>query len=610
MELLRKLSQKSLRNSSFSTGIRRPSSSLYGLGLGDNLEAFTLLKDKYTALVKIGTGNTEAEVAALIAVSDAVAVIMNTTSINSLFVMSEFFDYLRAKLLSDIPTKVQASINVADTLIKNASSYGRNAHYIYHLAGDERFIKTLTRRAKQLVCTPVPADMRAVGKLALDCLQAWGEAFSTEDRKHIYKFMSAYHQLRDKHHIMFPRAPFDPERVPIFLAPLGQWEQEFRLHTPQRSFVTKVEETKVEPVQVHPPSQEDLLHFDESEDIQPESNNRMNEHKLSFEAPGTAPSIFPALEVPSWYTEPAENSGQLVLAPVGAMHTAVLVPYQYPTYEQMRQQQRQAYLQQPQRTHTQLLALPYQSPPHLPPPPPRIDDINTLSNLAPNKTIAKKDGLDSLSQGVADLFADLQTPSWKTPNINKSSEPLKEATKIAAVAEQEPFTTSVTLPSAFLSTVPPEADMEQILGAKPDDSLTHVPPPSTWLFTQSPPIPPRPPTSPLLYPNIPLNPIDCIPPADTEALVNPFDMHHVNDSSGTNLSARGMESSSEVKARVATTVAQLELASRARYRGDGIQGFAGVVRPAPKVDIKFFGATRIVNQPDVNSPNRIKEHIL
>jgi len=187
MDIFRKLSQKSYRNTSFSTSIRKPSH-LFGVGLGVDEEIFQKLKDRFTHLVNLNrtkTGFSDAEVSALINVSDGVDYVLRNRPRTAFAILTEFFDYLRAKLLSDDVVKIRGAINVADCLIKNASSYKVNPHYIYHLASNERFLKTLSRRAKQLLTTPVPTDMRACGKLGLDCIQAWGEAFSTEERRHV-----------------------------------------------------------------------------------------------------------------------------------------------------------------------------------------------------------------------------------------------------------------------------------------------------------------------------------------------------------------------------------------------------------------------------------------
>jgi len=163
-------------------------SHLFGVGLGIDEEIFQKIKDRFTYLVNLNrnkTGFSEAEVSALINVSDGVDFVLQHRERTALAILTEFFDYLRAKLLSEDVTKIRAAINVADSLIKNASSYKVNAHYIYHLASNERFLKTLSRRVKQLLTTPVPTEMRACGKLGLDCIQAWGEAFSTQERKHV-----------------------------------------------------------------------------------------------------------------------------------------------------------------------------------------------------------------------------------------------------------------------------------------------------------------------------------------------------------------------------------------------------------------------------------------
>ena len=220
-KFLKELTTKRLSNTPLSTSFRLPSN-LFGVGLQPNDERlFTKLKEKFTSLV--GLSNTREETQYLLGISDCVDLTLNLPrdQVNSLAILTEFIDYLRAKILSDDVRKVRAAVLVVDTLLKNASYYKVNAHYVYYLCGSERFLKTISRQARHILTTPMPAEARSVGKLMLDCLQAWGEAFDTPDNRHVYSFTKEFQNLRDKHHMVFPRVPFDPERVPILLADLS-----------------------------------------------------------------------------------------------------------------------------------------------------------------------------------------------------------------------------------------------------------------------------------------------------------------------------------------------------------------------------------------------------
>jgi hypothetical protein len=209
--------------------------------------------------------------------------------------------------------------------------------------------------------------MRAVGKLGLDCIQAWGEAFSTEERRHVYNFLAVYESLRDKHHMIFPRPPFDPQRVPIIMAHFKSEERDFQL---QEGRYDGRGEAKADtgPVAPAAPTHEDLIELDLMNQEPPVGEDSPPQQQ------------FPTAEPPTWFTEPAADQGQLVLAQVGAMHGAQppmqydqyggvmqpynsaghdIVPYQYPTFEQMRQQEQlqrqQQFLEQQKLQYQQFL---------------------------------------------------------------------------------------------------------------------------------------------------------------------------------------------------------------------------------------------------------------
>jgi len=406
----------------------------------------------------------------------------------------------------------------------------------------------------------------------------------------VYNFLHVYEQLRDKHHMIFPRPPFDPERVPIFLAHFGSEERDFQL---QEGRYESREEAKAEPSEParapvpSPPTQEDLLGID-----------LMNQEP-SLEQPAESPQQspdkehvhFPDAEPPTWFTEPAAEQGQLVLAPVGAMHGAQpmqmqqynpsgndMVQYQYPTFEQMRQQQQQqqqllcqqqyleqqrkqyqAFLQQqtawhqpynymgfPQQQHQQQQQQPMQQPPA----PPQWSGHSPFAQEEKiwQEAATKKTGLDALSNGVHALLKELP----RQPPLRKSSVKIEEH-----VFEPD--------------TPPPRVPLERRT-SEPQST----PPPAPALA--SPQF--APPQDPSVFPSA-AGP----PPACFDFTNNPFDA--VTDSSSQS------EPSTQTGAE-ATFAAKLAAFENTGRDSSGRTDSGGTARTLPKVDIRFIGNTRVV----------------
>ena len=149
-------------------------------------------------------------------ISDALEDAFIKRGLRSAFeIATEFFDYIRSKFLSNDAIKMQRAIDLLDFLMKNASSMKEHGHYIYHLIGRKRMMKTLARVARNLTRSGgVDPSMRVVGVTILGCIQVWGEAFSSGDRQELYSFYSVMKQLEEKYNVAWPFIPYDPDRCP------------------------------------------------------------------------------------------------------------------------------------------------------------------------------------------------------------------------------------------------------------------------------------------------------------------------------------------------------------------------------------------------------------
>ena len=131
-------------------------------------------------------------------------------------VYSEAIYYLRIQILSTDAAKAYNSIIVADTLVKNSG------YKIHVLIGQRKFMKTMGIIARKYI-NDVMLAKRQVSMLALDCIQAWGEAFYPRER-YYPEIYHTYYNMRHKYQIPFPCPDFDPTRVPIFLGLITKQE--------------------------------------------------------------------------------------------------------------------------------------------------------------------------------------------------------------------------------------------------------------------------------------------------------------------------------------------------------------------------------------------------
>lgn len=133
-------------------------------------------------------------------------------------VLNEVVYFLRSALLSRNTDVVFHTLVLLDCIVKNSG-------YILHvMIGRRKFMKTMSLVARRSIMEPTLANQK-VGLQALDCLQAWGEAFYPREQYYPYIYQT-YLKLRHKYKIRFPRCDFDPTRVPIFLPALSTEEKE------------------------------------------------------------------------------------------------------------------------------------------------------------------------------------------------------------------------------------------------------------------------------------------------------------------------------------------------------------------------------------------------
>lgn len=132
-------------------------------------------------------------------------------------VLNEVVHYLRSCLLSTNTDIVFHTLVLLDCIVKNSG-------FILHIMiGRRKFMKTMSLVARRSIMEPSLAKQK-VGLQALDCLQAWGEAFYPREQYYPYIYQT-YLKLRNKYKIRFPRRDFDPTRVPIFLPALSTEEK-------------------------------------------------------------------------------------------------------------------------------------------------------------------------------------------------------------------------------------------------------------------------------------------------------------------------------------------------------------------------------------------------
>lgn len=170
----------------------------------------------------------------LLAVLDYIDEIKEHNHHISIPVLSESICYLRSKILSNNGAIIYRSILIADAIVKNSGyklhvliGYTLSIHtsYIYthnqvylnqSFIGQKKFMKTLGLIGRKYLNDSNDDLKQRASRLAIDCIQAWGEAFYPREKyyPHIYR---TYLNIRNKYNIQYPRPDFDPTRVPIFL---------------------------------------------------------------------------------------------------------------------------------------------------------------------------------------------------------------------------------------------------------------------------------------------------------------------------------------------------------------------------------------------------------
>lgn len=113
---------------------------------------------------------------------------------------------LRRKLSSSRSRTVSLTISLVEALVKNG---GMRVHAA---VGSEPFMKEMAKVARKYNGKSGSENIE-VAELALDVIQAWGEAFLSR-QKQFPAFVKTYHDLR-KDGLQF-KAQYDVTRVPIF----------------------------------------------------------------------------------------------------------------------------------------------------------------------------------------------------------------------------------------------------------------------------------------------------------------------------------------------------------------------------------------------------------
>ena len=100
----------------------------------------------------------------LLEISDTIEELYSKSNRSAMMVSSEFFDYLRSKFVGGDAAKMRAAINLLDFLMKNASTYPKNSHFIYYYTSKRRMLKTLARCARDLTRSgSVDSKLRLIG---------------------------------------------------------------------------------------------------------------------------------------------------------------------------------------------------------------------------------------------------------------------------------------------------------------------------------------------------------------------------------------------------------------------------------------------------------------
>ena len=144
---------------------------------------------------------------------------MRYLSFTSNFRRAEVMILFRRKLSSSRPKTVSLTISLVEALVKNGTMS------VHSAVANESFMKEMAKVARKYN-GKIGSDNIEVAELALDVIQAWGEAFLSR-QKQFPAFVKTYHDLR-KEGLRF-KAQYDATRVSIFTpgtsdANSGEWE--------------------------------------------------------------------------------------------------------------------------------------------------------------------------------------------------------------------------------------------------------------------------------------------------------------------------------------------------------------------------------------------------
>ncbi len=191
---------------------------------GDTKEKFSNLKQSIETFM-IDTKNQNIILKIIL---DLIEETKDLKSSESFAILREMTSYLRIELLSNDPERVYNVIILIDVLINNS---GFRMHI---LIGRRKFMKTFGLVLRRHLSHASSIPHQRVSYLAIDRLQAWGEAFTSRRTlyPHIYE---TYYKIIHKYHISFPRIYFDPARTPIRLGPITPEERQMVLDFPDES---------------------------------------------------------------------------------------------------------------------------------------------------------------------------------------------------------------------------------------------------------------------------------------------------------------------------------------------------------------------------------------
>lgn len=123
------------------------------------------------------------------------------------FVFNESMMYLRRKLTSNNPKTSLLTLRLLETLMNNCGDR------FYKAVNEKNFIYDLGKTTRKY-CSKPGIEFKETAEVALDVVQAWGEAFLTK-RQRYPNITDLYFELR-KDGLPFKKVQFDSTRVPIF----------------------------------------------------------------------------------------------------------------------------------------------------------------------------------------------------------------------------------------------------------------------------------------------------------------------------------------------------------------------------------------------------------